>query len=118
MKMPIALVALFALAACGSQEPPQPEPVPDPTVAAAVIEPAMPAPSEEIFAAAYAAACPNDQAVNTSLCRSAGFGQDGFVCDYGLGDDEYRRNRADLVPEDGEWVLADQEEICAADSAA
>ena len=111
----IFVCAMFAaLAACNSQEE-APAPEPTPTVAAApVVKPSLPAPDESIFADVYAAACPNAEPVSTSLCKSQGLGKEGFVCDYGLGDDEYRRNTATLLPGDGEWTLDDPENSCAA----
>jgi hypothetical protein len=106
----------MALAACNSQEPAEPEP----TQALAIVqpvEPTMPPPDETSFAAAYAEACPNGQKVSTSLCKSQGLGKEGFICDYGLGNDEYRRKKATVVPGDGKWTLAEPEKICAADAA-
>ena len=118
MKSLFACAALLALAACNSQETTEAQAAEAPAAAvAAPIKPSMPAPDEETFAAAYAEACTAAPKVSTSLCKSAGFGKEGFVCDYGLGDDEYRRNSATLMPEDGKWVLAEAEKICAADAA-
>ena len=117
MKSLFACAALVALAACNSQETTEAQAAEAPPVAAAPLKPSMPAPDEETFAAAYAEACTAAPKVSTSLCKSAGFGKEGFVCDYGLGDDEYRRNKATLLPEDGKWVLAEAEKICAADAA-
>lgn len=113
MKKILACAALAALAACNSQEAPEPEPT-ETVAAAPVVEPSLPAPDEAIFAEVYAAACPEAETVSTSLCKSRGLGGEGFVCDYGLGDDEYRRNTATLLPGDGEWTLADPENSCAA----
>ena len=116
MRTIFVCAALAALAACGSQEP---EPQPTQTVTALpVVEPSLPAPDEAVFAAAFAEACPNAQKVSTSLCKSEGLGKDGFVCEYGLGDDEYRRNKTHLVPGDGKWAVADPAKTCAADQAA
>jgi len=117
MKSLFACAALLALAACNSQETTEAQAAEAPPVAAAQLEPSMPAPDEETFAAAYAEACTAAPKVGTSLCKSQGFGKEGFVCNYGLGDDEYRRNTATLLPEDGKWVLAEAEKICAADAA-
>jgi hypothetical protein len=110
MRMLFATVALAALAACGSPEP-EPAPVETP-VAAVPEEPALPAPDEQIFSAAFAAACPSAPRVSTALCRSQGLTGDGFVCQFGLGNDEYRRNSATLVPADGEWTVADPANAC------
>jgi hypothetical protein len=120
MKSLFACAALVALAACNSQETAEAQAAEAPAAATAVaapLEPSMSPPDEEVFATAYAEACTAAPKVSTSLCKSAGFGKEGFVCDYGLGDDEYRRNSATLVPEDGKWVLAEAEKICAADAA-
>ena len=116
MKSLIACVALLALAACNSQEPAEAHAAEAP-VAAAPLKPSMPAPDEELFAAAYAEACTAGPKVSTSLCKSQGLGKEGFVCEYGLGEDEYRRNTATIVPEEGKWVLAEPEKTCAADAA-
>ena len=120
MRSLFACAALLALAACNSQEPAEAQAAETPAAATAAIEPlkpSMPAPDEELFAAAYAEACSGAPKVSTSLCKSQGLGKEGFICEYGLGDDEYRRNTATLVPEDGKWVLAEPEKICAADAA-
>jgi hypothetical protein len=115
MKPLIVGVALIALTACNSQEP---EPVPTPTpVAVQPVEPTIPPPDMKAFAEAFAEACPGSKPVGTALCRSKGFGKEGFVCEYGLGDDEYRRNSASVVPADGKWTIAESEEICAAKAA-
>lgn len=115
MRTIFAFAAVATLAACGSQEP-APEPQPTASVAAALPEPepSLPAPDEAIFAETFAEACPDAPKVSTSICRSHGFGKQGFTCDYGLGDDEYRRNSLDLVPGDGKWVVAEPEKACAA----
>ena len=119
MRSLIACAALVALSACNSQEPTEAHAAEVPPQAAAIepAKPSMPAPDEEIFASAYAEACTAAPKVSTSLCKSQGFGKEGFVCEYGLGEDEYRRNKATLVPSDGKWVLAESEKICAADAA-
>jgi hypothetical protein len=41
-------------------------------------------------------------------------GKEGFFCEYGLGNDEYRRNTASVVPSDGKWTIAEPEKSCAA----
>ena len=87
MRTIFAFAALATLAACGSQEP-APEPQPTATVAAVLPDPtpSLPAPDEAIFAATFAEACPDAPKVSTSICRSHGFGKQGFTCDYGLGE--------------------------------
>lgn len=111
MKKIVLITALLALAACDS-EASEPAPVATPVPVAAPT-PTLPAPNEAVFAEAFAKACPSAEPVSTSLCRSKGFGQQGFVCEFGLGDDEYRRNKADLTAGDGEWII-DAEAACAA----
>jgi hypothetical protein len=115
MRAVFACAAVFALAACNSEEPAAPEPVQAQVVMP--VKPTMPAPDEELFAAAYAEACGKTQPVSGSMCKSRGFGQEGFVCDYGLGDDEYLRNKTTIVPVEGKWALAEPEKTCAADAA-
>jgi len=118
MRSLIVGVALVALAACNSQEPAAPAPASTPTpVALQPAEPTMPPPDKAAFSEAYAEACPGAKQVSTALCRSQGFGKEGFVCDYGLGNDEYRRNTASVVPSDGKWTIAEPEKICAANAA-
>ena len=117
MKSLFACAALLALAACNSEEAAEAPEAPAAAASVGPVEPSMPAPDEETFAAAYAEACTAGAKVSTSLCKSAGFGKEGFVCEYGLGDDEYRRNSATLMPEDGKWVLTEADKICAADAA-
>ncbi len=115
MKAVFACAAILALAACNSEEPVEPKPAQ--AQVALPAEPTMPAPDEELFAAAYAEGCPSAAKVSTSLCKSQGLGKEGFICQYGLGEDEYRRNTATILPKDGKWVLAEPEKICAADAA-
>ena len=55
---------------------------------------------------------PNAQPVNKALCKTKGMGEADFLCDFGLGDDEFRRHNAELAPGDGKWVLADPENAC------
>ena len=117
MKSFFACAALVALAACNSQEAAEPAPAETQAVAPPV-EPTMPPPDEEWFAAAFAEACPDAPEVSTALCRSQGFGKEGVTCEYGLGDDEYRRNKATVVPGDGNWTFAEPEKTCAPEGAA
>ena len=111
-KIILPLLPVFALAACGEEPAPVPEPVE--TTAPEPVEPALPAPNQEIFSTVFAASCPNAKPVNTAACRRAGMGSEDVICEYGLGDDEYLRNKATLTAGDGEWVLTDTETVCAA----
>ncbi len=108
----LAPIALLLLAGCG--EEPAAQPVE--TQAAAPVAPAtptLPPPDEEIFAATFAAACPNAEPVAISACRSMGMGETDFACEYGLGDDAVLRHDATLTPGEGEWALVDPETVCA-----
>ena len=96
MKYLVVIAGLATLAGCG-------EPA----------EPALPAPDEAIFAEAFADACPDAETVSTSSCQSKGLGSSDFLCKYGLGEDEYLRHQATLVPGEGEWAVADPAETCA-----
>lgn len=110
MKKLIFLFPVMALAACGQE--PAPEPVA--TQAAAVpAKPSLPAPDNAIFTAAFAAACPEAEPVNKSVCKRAGLGSTDAVCEYGLGDDEYLRHKATITPADGAWTIANPETACA-----
>jgi len=117
VKKLFACVAFVTVAACSSGSA---EPTPAETQAAApapVITPSLSPPDEAVFAAAFAEGCPDAEKVSTAECKSQGFGKTGFSCDYGLGDDEYRRHKATLVPGDGKWTLAEPEKTCAANAA-
>lgn len=111
--MRILLIAAFgALAACGSGE----APAPDRAEAPAIQEPAERAiapPGETEFRAAWSEQCDAPEAdVGSALCKAGGMGADGFSCDFALGDDEYRRNSAELSRSGDRWVLADPESAC------
>ncbi len=110
MKTLALLLPLALLASCGQ------EPAADPATETALATPepieTLPAPDQALFAEKYAAACPEEEAVNTAVCRRAGMGSPNVVCEFGLGEDEYLRNKATLTAGDGEWVFADPENIC------
>lgn len=112
-KIILPLLPVFALAACGEEPAPAPEAEAAEAVVEAPVEPALPAPNQEIFSTVFAASCPNAKPVNTAVCRRAGMGSDDVICEYGLGEDEYLRNKATLTAGDGEWVLTDTETVCA-----
>lgn len=104
-------LALLLLAGCGEEPAAQPAATQAPVAAPAT--PSLPAPDEEIFAAAFAAACPEAEPVAVSSCRSLGLGESDFSCEYGLGEDEVLRHDATLTPAEGEWTLVDPETVCA-----
>ncbi|RXZ65666.1 hypothetical protein ETX26_02690 [Pelagerythrobacter rhizovicinus] len=104
------LLPVLALAACGQEPAPEPAPTQTPTAPAT---PSLPAPDQELFTELLAEACPELAPVNTAVCKRAGFGSSDVICEYGLGEDEYLRNKAKLTPGEGEWVLADPENVCA-----
>ena len=109
-KLPLLLLPVFVLAACG--EEPAPAPAPTETATPEVVESELPAPDEAVFQAAFAAACPSAKPVSQSICKR-GLGSEDVLCEYGLGDDEYFRHKATLTPGDDEWTVADPETICA-----
>ncbi len=102
---------LLALVACG--EEPATETAP---AAAMEVEPvvSLPAPDEALFAELHAAACPEAEPVNGSICQRA-MGALTASCEFGLGEDEVLRHDATLeADEAGEaWVIADAEKVCA-----
>ena len=108
-KLLLLLPLVFTLAACG--EEPAPEPVETTVVAPEPVE-TLPAPDQAYFTTKYAEACPEDEAVNTAACRRAGMGSPDVVCEFGLGDDEYLRNKATLTVGEGDWAFADPENVC------
>ena len=110
-KLAFLFVPLFALAACG--EEPAAE-VAQTQVATPEPVTTLPAPDQKLFTELYAEACPEAEPVSTAICRRAGIGSDEVFCEYGLGEDEYRRNDATLTPGDEQWTLADPENVCAA----
>ena len=112
-KITLSLLPVFALAGCGEAPEPAPEPTPAEAVVEAPVTPALPAPDQTLFTELHAAACPTAKSVNTAVCRRAGMGSEDVICEYGLGDDEYLRNKATLTEGDGEWVLTDTETVCA-----
>jgi hypothetical protein len=113
------LLPLVLLAACGQQA--EDAPAAAKTVAAAAPAPVskLPAPTQQTFAAAFGDACKGAKPVKTAVCKRAGLGSKDVVCEFGLGDDEYLRNRATLTANEDNtgWVLADPATVCAATGA-
>lgn len=109
MKTLALILPLFALAACSQEAAEAPAPVE--TATPEPIE-TLSAPDQALFTTKYADACPADEAVNTAVCRRAGMGSPDVVCEFGLGEDEYLRNKATLTAGDGEWAFADPENVC------
>ncbi len=105
------LAPLVLLAACGAEPAPEPAPI-----KAAVVEPevpSIPSPDEEVFAALFAKTCPEAKPVSTSVCKRAGMGSPEVICEFGLGDDEYLRNKTTLVQGETEWTISDPDAACA-----
>ncbi|MBX7482514.1 hypothetical protein [Qipengyuania qiaonensis] len=109
MKNFALLLPLALLAACG--EEPAAQPTPEQVVTPEPIE-TLAAPDQAFFTAKYAETCPEDEAVNTAVCKRAGMGSPDVLCEFGLGEDEYLRNKATLTAGDGEWTFADPENVC------
>jgi len=103
------LLPLALLTACG--EEPAAQTAPEQVATPEPIE-TLPAPDQALFSAKYAEACPDEEAVNTAVCKRAGLGSPDVVCEFGLGDDEYLRNKATLTAGEGEWAFADPENVC------
>lgn len=109
MKKLALLLPLALLAACGE------EPAPEATAAAvATPEPVetLPAPDQALFAGKYAEACPDAEPVTNAVCKRVTLGADDVLCEFGLGEDEYMRNKATLTPSEGAWAFADPENVC------
>lgn len=114
MRFAIVLCAA-ALAACGSDETPATDELPGQPAIEDQVTQTIPPPRREEFATAWAEACPDAEPANKGLCKSKGFGDPDFTCDFALGDGEYRRNTAELTQSDGRWVLVDPETACTID---
>ncbi|HAL90843.1 MAG TPA: hypothetical protein DCX71_09000 [Erythrobacter sp.] len=103
------LLPLALLAACG--EEPAAQTAPEQVVTPEPIE-TLPAPDQALLTEKYAEACPDEEPINTAMCKRAGMGSPDVVCEFGLGDDEYLRNKATLTAGEGEWTFADPENVC------
>jgi hypothetical protein len=112
MKKLTVVAALAVLTACDSQEVEQPQAVQTATPAVTDTGSSLPPPRTAVFAEVWAEACPDAQPVSTALCRSKGFADPNFVCNFGLGDDEDRRHTAELAPGNGSWTLAEPATAC------
>ena len=115
---PLIPALLLTLAACGEEpatEVVEETPSVEESLAAEAEEGTEPA-DRDAFAAAYEAACPNSKPVNNASCTALGMGSPSFLCEYGLGDDEYLRHEGVVtVSEEGElaYTLDDPEKVCA-----
>lgn len=107
----IGSAMMMALAACNSQDSAAP-PAAEATDAVADAGPSLAPPGAQEFKDAWAAACPSAEPVGTALCKSKGMTDPNFTCDFGLGEDEYRRNTAELMRGQDRWELADAEQAC------
>ena len=108
----ILLLSLPLLAAC-SQEAEAPAPQPTTAAVATPAAPTPPAPNQELFTKVFAETCPDAKPVNTAVCKRAGLGSDDVICEFGLGDDTYLRNKATLTAQNAQWSLKDGVQICA-----
>ena len=108
------LLPLFALAACSGEPAAEPTPAATTAAPAPVATPSIKAPDQALFTELYAAACPEAKPVNTAVCKRAGMGSNEVNCDYGLGEDEYLRNKATLTAADGAWTIKDADATCEA----
>lgn len=107
------MLCVLAVTGCGPAEETATEPVPEQAAAPEPIEAAPPPPRREEFTEAWAEACPGAEPADKGLCKSKGFGDPDFTCDFALGDGKYRRYTAELTQADGQWVLADPDKACA-----
>lgn len=105
------LLPLCALAACGQE--PAPAPQPTATVASQPAKPTLSAPTQEVFAAVFSETCPAAEKIATSVCKRAGMGSPDVLCEYGVGEDANLRHKATLTAENGAWKLADPKTTCA-----
>ncbi|MGB7407753.1 MAG: hypothetical protein WA908_04555 [Pontixanthobacter sp.] len=117
MKKLIAIAAFATLAACGETGEDASIDMNTAPTEVAVEEDSLGPPDEAAFSAAYAKACPEAEAVASSICQATGMGGESFICEYGLGDTEARRLETTLVEGEGEWIIEDPEATCAAEDA-
>ena len=110
----LVFLPFFAgLAACGSPESEQPQNTQAESAPATETTRTLPTPRREEFAAAWAEACTDAEPVGKALCKSKGITDPNFTCDFALGDGEYRRHTAEIMPGEEEWELADPVNACA-----
>ena len=111
MKKLALLLPVALLAACGQE--PATEAAPADTVTPEPIV-TLPAPDEEAFSTAFAESCEGAEPVSVAMCKRA-MGADTVNCEFGLGEDEYMRHKAQLVAKEDKsgWQLADADTICA-----
>lgn len=103
------MIGVAALAACSQESAP---PAAEETPVAIEAGPTLAPPGEAEFKAAWSDACHSAEPVSTALCKSKGLTDPGFECDFGLGEDEYRRHAADLTRGQDRWELANAEQAC------
>ena len=111
-KAAFLFLPLLALAACSSEPAAEPTPASTTAVPVPAATSSLPAPDQALFTRLHAETCPDAEPVSTAICRRAGFGSEEVTCEYGLGEDEYRRNKATLVPAEDDWALKDGAAVC------
>ncbi len=112
MKRPALMAAIAFLAACNSEEVTQPQASQAAAFSAAQEQGTLPPPRGEDFVAAWSEACPDAEPAARALCKANGIADPNFTCDFALGDDEFRRNTAELTRGEGRWELAEPETAC------
>ncbi len=113
MKKFVLFAAVVTLAACDQSPTAAPEPAATPAAATTPAGPALPSPTQDVFAAVFAETCPAAEKVATSVCKRAGMGSEDVLCEFGVGEDTALRHKATLNAGEGEWQLADAEAVCA-----
>ena len=114
MKSLLAVTFMFALAACGEVgDDAEIDMSTAPAAPVEALDDGLPPPDSATFSAALAEACPDAPSVSTSLCKATGMGSETFVCEYGLGEDEYMRYSATLEEGEDSWVVTEPDAVCA-----
>lgn len=107
----LSALPLLALAACGEE----PAPAPEPTETAAP-EPVatLPPTDEALLKDVFDTTCQGAESISTSVCKRA-MGADTATCEFGVGEDTELRHELTLAANeagDG-WMIQDAEAVCA-----